>query len=220
MGSHGSRYISKQVKAETAAIGFRVKSGWAAVVLLTGPVHSPQVHDVVRIDLSDPRLAETRQPYHAATGKLEADTPTVNQRVRVVRRVTQGSIRSLLASYHRRGYRIRRASLVVGSQIDPDSIPNPHIRAHAFEGQLFRSVVEDALHAHDIRAAIFPEHDAFTTAAAELKKSSDDVRGTIQRFGGFIDGPWRAEQKLAALGAWLALCHKPALSKRKKDENL
>ena len=198
------------MKAETAAIGFRVKSGWAVVVLLSGRVRSPQVRDVGRIDLSDPRFPETRQPYHAATGKLEADTRTVNQRVRVVRRVAQESIRTLLASYRRRGYRIKRASFVVGSQIDPDSIPNPHIRAHAFEGQLFRSVVEDILHAHDIRTAIFLERDAFATAAAELKRSSDDVRRTIQDFGRFTDGPWRAEQKLAALGAWLALCHKPA----------
>jgi hypothetical protein len=211
MGGDGSCYISKQVKTETAAFGFRVKSGWAAVVLLTGPVHSPQVHDVARIDLSDPQLPETRQPYHAATGKLEADMPTVNQRVRVVRCIAQESISRLLASYDRRGYRIRRASLVVGSQIDPASIPNPHIRAHAFEGQLFRSVVEDALHAHDIRPAIFLERDAFATAAAELKKSSDDLRRTIQGFGRSTGGPWRAEQKLAALGAWLALCRKPAL---------
>jgi hypothetical protein len=210
MGSDDSCYISKQVKAEITGIGFRVKSGWATVVLLTSPVHSPQVHDVARIDLSDPRLPETRQPYHAAMGKLEADTPTVNQRVRVVRRVAQESISRLLASYQRRGYRIRRASLVVGSQIDPASIPNPHIRAHALEGELFRSVVGDTLHAHDIRTAIFLERNAFATAAAKLKRSSDDVRRTIQGFGRFIDGPWRAEQKLAALGAWLALCHKPA----------
>jgi hypothetical protein len=210
VGRDDSGYISKQVKTETAAVGFRVKSGWAAVVLLTGPVRSPQVHDVARIDLSDPRLPETRQPYHAAMGKLEADTPTVNQRVRVVRRVAEESIRRLLGSYHRRGYRIRCASLVVGSEIDPASIPNPHIRAHAFEGQLFRLVVEDALHAHDIRTAIFLERDAFANAAAQLKKSSDDVRRTIQGLGRSTDGPWRAEQKLAALGAWLALCHKPA----------
>jgi hypothetical protein len=208
MGSDGSCHISKQVKAEIAGIGFRVKSGWAAVVLLTGPVRSPHVHDVGRIDLSDPRHPETRQPYHAAMGKLEVDRATVNQRVRVVRRVTQESIRTLLASYHGGGYTIRRASLVVGSQIDPVSIPNPHIRAHAFEGQLFRSVIEDALHAHDVYAAIFIERDAFATAASEVKKSSDDVRRTIRGFGQFTDGPWRAEQKLAALGAWLALGHK------------
>ncbi|MFL6552979.1 MAG: hypothetical protein ACJ8LV_06400 [Chthoniobacterales bacterium] len=61
-------------KTQTAALGFRVKSGWAAVVLLTDTAHSPQLSDVNRIELCDPRLPETRQPYHAAMGKLETNS--------------------------------------------------------------------------------------------------------------------------------------------------
>src|SRR5207244_616021 len=120
---------------------FRLKSGWSAAVLLTGPAHSPQLCDVRRIDLSDPRFPETRQPYHAATGKLETDTSKINRRVRVVRSIAQKSIATLVAGYRQHGCRISCAALVVGSQIDPGSIANPHIRAHAFEGQLFRSVL-------------------------------------------------------------------------------
>jgi hypothetical protein len=66
MGSDGSRYISKQVKAEPAAPGFHIKSGWAAAVLLTGPIASPALRDNRAIDSSDPRFPETRQPYLAA----------------------------------------------------------------------------------------------------------------------------------------------------------
>src|SRR5206468_9522358 len=51
--------------------GFRVKSGWAAVVLFTGPVGSPVLRDNRMIDLSDPQFPDTRQPYHAAFGQLE-----------------------------------------------------------------------------------------------------------------------------------------------------
>jgi hypothetical protein len=49
-----------------------------------------------------------------------------------------------------------------------------------------------------------------------LKQSCDDVRQTIQNLGRSIEGPWRAEQKLAALGAWLALCHKPSLEQERE----
>jgi len=63
MGSDGSRYISKQVKAEPAAPGFHIKSGWATAVLLAGPIRSPALRDNRTIDLSDPRVPETRQPY-------------------------------------------------------------------------------------------------------------------------------------------------------------
>jgi hypothetical protein len=76
------------VRAE-AAVGFRIKSGWAAVVSLTGSVDSPQLCDNRLIDLYDSRFPETRQPYHAAMGKLETDTRKVNWRVRMVRCIAQ-----------------------------------------------------------------------------------------------------------------------------------
>jgi hypothetical protein len=194
------------MKPQTAALGFRVKSGWAAAVLLTGPTRSPQLCDVRRIDLSDPRLPETRQPYHAAMGKLETDTTKINRRVSVVRSIAQQSLATLLASYRQKGYAIRRAALVVGSQVDPDSIANAHIRAHAFEGQLFRSVLGEALQACRIRTEILVERNAYAQAAAKLKDSNDNVQRMIRDLGRVAQGPWRAEQKLAALAAWLTLC--------------
>ena len=210
MGRDGPCYISKQVNAEIAALGFRVKSGWAAVVLLTGPIGSPALRDNQVIDLSDPRFPETRQPYHATFGQLETDAKKINRRTDIVRRVTKHSVTKLLAHCRRKDYAITGTSLVVGSQLDPATIANPHIRAHALEGQLFCSALEDALHAHGIRTAILLERDAYVRAAARLKKSSIDLCQTIQNFRRFAEGPWRAEQKLTAVGAWVALYRKPA----------
>ncbi|PYI73723.1 MAG: hypothetical protein DMF02_00480 [Verrucomicrobia bacterium] len=192
-------------KPRAAALGLRVKSGWAAAVLLTGTARSPQLCDVRRIELSDPQHPETRQPYHAAMGKLERDARKINQRVDVVRGIAQQSIATLLAGYRRQNLRIRRAALVVGSQIDPDSIANPHIRAHAFEGRLFLSVLEESLRAHRIRANILIERHAYAHAVEELKQTNQNVRRKIQDFGREMETPWRAEQKLAAVAAWLAL---------------
>jgi len=207
MGCDGSRYISKQVKTETAAPGFRIKSGWAAAVLLTGPIGSPALRDNRMVDLYDPRVPETRQPYHATFGQLETDAKKTTRRARIVHRITTQSITDLLSDYRGKGYSITRASLVIGSQLDPASIANPHIRAHALEGQLFRSAVEQALNAHGIRTFILLERDAYARGGAQ--KSSDDMRQIIQDLARSTEGSWRAEQKVAALGAWLALCHEP-----------
>jgi hypothetical protein len=195
-------------KPRAVALGLRVKSGWAAAVLLTGTARSPQLCDVRRIELSDPQHPETRQPYHAAMGKLERDARKINQRIDVVRGIAQRSIATLLAGYRQQNFRIRRAALVVGSQIDPDSIANPHIRAHAFEGRLFRSVLEESLRAHRIRASILIERHAYAHAVEELKQTNQNVRRKIQNFGREVEMPWRAEQKLAAVAAWLALSGK------------
>jgi hypothetical protein len=207
MGGHSSCYLPKQVKAETAALGFRVKSGWATVVLLSGPIDSLRLCDNRVIDLSDPRFPETRQPYHATFGELETDPKETKRRTAIVRHITQQSITKLLADYRRKHFAITRASLVVGSRLDPATIANPHIRAHALEGQLFRTVLEHALNAHAVGTAILLERDAYHKATAQLKKSIDDVRRTVQKFGQSTDGPWGAEQKLAALAAWLTLWH-------------
>jgi hypothetical protein len=216
MGGNGSCYVSKQVNAETAALGFRVKSGWAAVVLLTGPIDSPALRDNRVMDLSDPRVPETRQPYHATFGQLETDAKKTNRRTDIVHRVTKQSMTKLLSDYRRKGYSGTRASLVVGSQRDPATIANPHIRAHALEGQLFRPALEQALNAHGIRTAILLERDAYVTAGAQLKRPHDEVRQTIQNLGRSSDGSWRTEQKLAALGAWLALCDKPSSAQERE----
>jgi hypothetical protein len=193
---------------QSAALGFRIKSGWAAVVLLTDTPHFPQLADVGQIELCDPRLPETRQPYHAGTGELETNVTTLKRRERVVRSVSQQSLTTLLAKYQEYGFRIKRAAFVVGSQIDPAGIANPHIRAHAFEGRLFRSAVVDTLQDHQIRTEILIERDAYLSVAARLKQSSNDLKRTIQDLGRSMAAkrrPWRAEQKLAAVAALFVL---------------
>lgn len=157
------------------------------------------------IYLCDPRFPETRQPYHAAMGKLEETVAKIRPRLRIVHRIARQSIANLLTAHRRNGYSVRRAALVVGSQINPASIANPHIRAHALEGQLFRSTLEQALRAHRIRTMVLTERNAYAEAAAQLEKSVGQLRHTIDNLGSSAKGPWRAEQKLAALAAWLAL---------------
>ena len=204
MANDSSSDISDKMKSR-AALGFRVKSGWAAAVMLKGSARSPQLCDVQRIDLFDPQLPETRQPYHAAMGKLETDPRKIDRRVVVVRSIAQRSIATLLAGYRQNGYSIRRAALVVGSRIDPASVANPHIRAHAFEGRLFRSVLEKSLQRHRIRTDVLIERDAYMQAAIQLEQLDENVRRMIQNFGREAKASWRAEQKLAAVAAWVAL---------------
>jgi hypothetical protein len=141
-------------------------------------------------------------------GKLETNSEKLNRRERVVRCIAQQSLGNLLVGYQQKGYAIRRAAVVVGSQVDPARIANPHIRAHAMEGRLFRSAVEESLRCQEIRADLLLERDAYARVAARLQQSIDDVKRAIQNLGRSTPAnarPWRAEQKLAALAALFAL---------------
>jgi hypothetical protein len=97
------------------------------------------------------------------------------------------------------------AGLVVGSLNDPASIANQHIRIHALEGQLFREVVEQALSASGLPCSVWRERDVYGVASAALVETEPRIRNMVAALGQEIDGPWRAEQKAAAVAAWLVL---------------
>jgi len=193
------------MKAARASLGFRVKSGWAVSILIDGSVRSPRLCESCVIDLSDPRNPETRQPYHAAMGKLETNAATLKRRVQSVRRATERSIADLIQRWTDDGCSIHCAALVVGSVIDPESIGNPHIRAHALEGRLFRTVLEAALRSRGIQCAIFTEREVYPRASNLLGQSPVQIRRAIAELGRLVSGPWRADQKVAALAAWTSL---------------
>jgi len=94
---------------------------------------------------------------------------------------------------------------VVGSVIDPQKVGNPHIRAHANEGRLFRTVVENALRSHGIACDVIVEKQLAARAAAGLRVPDGAIKQTVAAFGKTVGGPWRADEKAAATAAWLAL---------------
>src|SRR5262245_61010634 len=195
--------MSRATRAAKGAVGFRVKSGWAAAVLLAGPIDTPQALDRRIVELSDPDVPETRQPYHAAMGTLEEDEGKIRHRTKAVRDAATRSVAELLDYVRAAGQLLLGAGLVIGSQIDPATIANPHIRAHALEGRLFRTVLEEALQSHGLRCWVAAERNAYKEAAGVLARPEADVKRMLAGLGRSLGGPWRAEEKLAALAAWM-----------------
>jgi len=190
------------------ALGFRVRSGWAAAVVLAGPSSSPRNLHVRRIELSDPEFPESRQPFHAvddAEGDLEPDEDLIRKRVQVVHGAAAKSIEALLADCHTDGWKPRRAGIVTGSLIDPSTIGSPHIRAHAMEGRLFRTATEGALRSRGLQCVVLGQKAIFGTASAVIHCDEPILKRTLANLGRGVAGPWRADEKLAALAAWVAL---------------
>ena len=100
---------------------------------------------------------------------------------------------------------IKRAAMVVGSVIDPDSLGNPHVRVHALEGKLFRDVVAAALAEQGIDCGVLVERDAYTKVATAASTQEQRLRTQIAALGQGRIKPWRSEEKLATLAAWWQL---------------
>lgn len=190
------------------SLGLRAKSGWATAVVLAGPSSSPSVLHVRRVELSDPGFPESRQPFHAlddAQCDLEPDESRIQKRKQVVADASTRSIGQLVGDCQANGWNPRRAGVVAGSLIDPSTIRSPHIRAHAMEGELFRTAVVDALRALDVRSTVLVEKTAFEAASEVIHAREPILKRTLADLGRTVSGPWRADEKLAALAAWVAV---------------
>jgi hypothetical protein len=187
------------------AIGFRVKSGYAIAVALLGPSSAPGVVARRVVALSDPASPKTRQPYHDGFFKQENDPREIARLLKIVRRCAKRSVDALLKDACFAGLRCRRAGLVVGSVIDPKRVGNLHIRAHASEGQLFRTVLLDALQPHGITCDVTVEKTLAEKAVKGLRRTDAEIKHTILSLGKTLGGTWRAEEKTACTAAWLAL---------------
>ena len=182
------------------AVGFRVKSGFAIAVALEGPASTPNALFRRIVEMSDPKVPETRQPYHDGFYQTEEDGREIARRVKIVERCAKQSLAALL-----KDLRVTRAGLIVGSLIDPRNVGNPHIRAHAHEGQLFRTVLKGALRSRGVRCQVIVEKELPATTAAGLRQPPREITRALNRFGKALGSPWRADEKAAATAAWLSL---------------
>jgi hypothetical protein len=185
----------------SCTLGFRVKSGWAAAVLIANSAKAPTVIDSRVIELADPGVAHSRQPYHAGLGTAQTDTAKVTRLVRGIERFSRRTIKSLLDEY-RATHRLRCAAVVASSLTDPASIANQHMRAHASEGRLFRSVLVDGLEKCDIRVRVVLEREVYELLGKALRLRPREAKHKVTALGESV-ARWRAEQKVAAAAAWL-----------------
>lgn len=188
------------------AVGFRIRSGRASVVLMTGTPRSPVIADCREVPLADPKVPGSVQPYHAALKQHRLTNMRAAERlVALVERASSQAITALLAEYRGQASPIPAGALVVGSLIDPMNVANQHMRAHALEGQLFRRVVAEALTSEGLDVFPILEREAYDSVAPSLGRTPDAVKKAIALMGKSRSGPWRADEKLAALAAWAAL---------------
>ena len=190
---------------DPVALGFRIKSGYAVVVALGGTAHSPVPLGRRLVDLSDPSVHATRQPHHRETGKEQEDAAEISRLTEIIVRSAAKSIAALLADPALDGRRCAAAGLVVGSLIDPATVGNPHIRAHASEGRLFRTVVEQALHERGVTCQIHLDRAIASEASRTLGLGEEAIKKSVAGWGTTLGQPWRVDEKTAATAAWIAL---------------
>ena len=189
---------------ERCAVGFTIKSGWAAAVCLSGSPAAPRVIDSRRVEISDPDVPDSTQPYHAGFGTARDAGDELKRLIASVKTYGRKSLTALIREYHEKAM-LRTAGVVVGSLVDPELIGNDHIRIHAMEGKLFREVLIDGVERNGVKCSVWRERDLYAVAEKHLNIAEGLLRVKLAALGKDVDGGWRAEQKAATLGAWIVL---------------
>jgi hypothetical protein len=115
------------------------------------------------------------------------------------------SLRQLQNQVRDLGLELRGAGIVAGGSQDPAQIGNPHIRAHAAEGRFFREAAERGADACGLARRTFTQKNLYQTAAPEMGCSVGALKSRVTALGGTRIKPWRADEKEAALAAWVVL---------------
>jgi len=193
-------------KSPRLAIGLRVKTGRATAVVMAGPASAPRVLSRRSLQLWDPAVPESHQPYHAELELPAAESArVVPNALEAVERVALSALRELVGELQPASGAILGISLVAGSATDPESIRNPHMRAHAREGRLFPHALAAAAKSLRIPAVTIVEAEVFARAAVQLGKTPAAVKLAVTELGRAVGKPWSAEEKSAAAAAWITL---------------
>src|SRR5215471_9115745 len=196
---------------QTAALGFSVHTGWAALVA----VSIPAAGEIALLDrrrivmIPDTDREEPRFVYHAAR---ELSLPEAERRVRSsserARRNAGEALEAAVKELDTAGRRIVASGVIGGGRTPSGSLEailGSHSLVHSAEGALFREAVRAASESLDLRTTEIPAKGLAERAARRLGLSAAELEGLLARVGREAGPPWAKDQKDACLAAVIAL---------------
>ena len=187
-----------------AAIGLRPHTGWAALVVI-GRAPSALI-DRRRLELLAPNVPD--QLYHtAADRELDDAAGLVAETIAAVDAFAARALRTVLDGQRARSRNVIACGLIGTLRTTPalTAVLASHARIHAAEGDLFRNALAAAAESASLRLVVVPEKDVAGETAHALGITPSSLQHHVAEIGHIAGAPWRADQKLAAMAAMLAL---------------
>ncbi len=198
-------------KLKPAALGFRVHTGWAAMIAVRPPSASllPTILDRRRVEMivgTDPQ--DRRFAYHAAA-KLTVDAAQrfVLETEKIASSRAKDGLATAIRDLREWGYEVVASGTIVGNR--PFSSPleatlRSHSLLHAAEGELFRQAIIGASEALDVPVTRVPARELYPQAVKHLGVSIEIIRQRLAELGRSVGKPWTQDQKESLLVALLA----------------
>jgi len=202
-----------------AVVGFRVHSGWSAVVAVCLEKLTPVVLDRRRVQLVETFTYRFRQPYHTGEKMALAAAREFIAGVREKGRdLAYRALRGLQLELEGRGYQLTRGALLLAAGRplpELEKILASHALIHTADGELFR---EGLLHASTrcgLAVVSLRERELLEQAAKAFHVPEPNLLRRVTELGRPFGAPWSQDEKFATLAAWLA-----ALASRKGGDKM
>jgi hypothetical protein len=192
-----------------AALGFRSHSGWACAILLRGPKALPEILDRRRVELCDPTITGSKQPFHQAEampfakGKAFIERCTSSSDT-----LARAALKELRKVAEAGGVEITGCGITTASGRplpELQSILASHSLIHAAEGEFTRDRLAHACTAAKIAVSRVKEREVADWTASRLNLTDTALKTRLAEWGKALGSPWTADEKLATMAAWLAL---------------
>ena len=194
---------------QSSAVGFRVHSGWAAVVVVSGPAERPVVVDRRRIELVKIFTYTFRQPYHTAEKMPRQDAVKFIRGVQSeAKRLAVTSLRALQKDLAEADFKIVRGALLMASGRALPSLElilASHALIHTADGELFRDSLRAACAVCNLPLERIREKELFAAASKALCVQPAVLQRRVAVLGKALGPPWSQDEKFAALAAWFTL---------------
>jgi len=201
-----------------AAAGFRVHSGWTALVAVCLEKGAPVILARQRVHLVDTFTYEFRQPYHTAEKMLLGQGREFLSRMQAeARRLAYRAIRELESRAREQGVKLTRCGLLLASGRplpNLEKILASHALIHTADGELFREAIVHASARAGLAMSTVKERELLDRAGQAFRMKSAVLLQRVTELGRPLGSPWTQDEKFATIAAWLALASKPARTRR------
>lgn len=200
---------TRKTISSNAAIGFRAHSGWAVLIVLSGPPSTPQVLERGCVELCDPRDPHSKQPYHAAEPlEFTKAEKLVSGCIASSQKLASRAVQTIVNDLEQQGHRVPAAAILCASgRALPElkAILASHALIHAAEGEMFRDVLVRACEQCGVSTTRITEREVLGTAASSVGLSEVKLQEHLVTLGKQLGAPWTQDEKFATLAAWVAL---------------
>jgi hypothetical protein len=192
-----------------AAVGFRVHSGWSALVTVSLENGAPTVVSRERVHLVETFSYKFRQPYHTAGRMpLEKGRAFVEGSLSEAKRLAGSALRSTQKELGNKGYELARGALLLASgKALPglESILLSHALIHTADGEHFREALRHSCADCRVEIACIRDRELLECGVKSLGMKREKLLRRLTELGRALGSPWTQDEKYAALAAWLVL---------------